>query len=507
MANLSHWSTIEDTLRSSANLPLWISGEDQSRVAAYDVYEAMYWTAPESFQISLRGQESKPIFVPAGRKIVDTAHRYLAPKLEVITDPIFGDETTRAAADALMLDFVRRERFRSKFSANKRKGLYRGDWLWHIYADEDRAPGARISIFPLHPGVYFPEYEDDDQIDSVIAVHLAEPTTDSAGNQAVRKLVYRKESETGGPSTILISEGVYKWEAWGQPGADMDEVLVQSILAEEALPEAIDSIPVYHIPNVYDPEEGWGSSEMRGVERLLTAINQGITDEELTLILEGLGVYVTTAGAPVDEEGNEVPWNLGPARVVELPADTDFKRVNGAGAVTPFQDHLKYLHQEVDDTTGTNDVTRGRADVQVAESGIALAIRMGPLLARMDDKELVVTDIHNQMFFDLRKWFSAVEGIGGLDEIRWIPRYGEKMFINRAELFRQVMEMYNAAPVPLISGVEARRIIREKVGYDFNDDETQMFGDIVEEQSTFAGVVADMTASRIAGEVDDLGGA
>jgi hypothetical protein len=454
----------------------------------------------------MRGQEGEPIYIPSGRKIVETAHRYLAPGLEVIADPNFGTDTERAAAMQILLDFFRRERLASKFSANKRNGLIRGDWLWHLYADPERTEGSRISIFPLDPAVYFPEFLEGD-VDQRIAAHLIEPVNvfenearpvipgeTSTGKPGIRKLSYIKATGRPGPSQIHVVDAVFDSDAWGQPQSDMDEKLL-FIIDEQDLPDEIDQIPVYHTLNTMESGSAWGSSEMRGVERLMSAINQAITDEELTLVLEGLGVYVSTAGAPVDEDGEEEPWTVAPARVLEIPRETDFKRVTGITTMAPFQDHLKYLHQQIDESTGNNDITQGRADVQVAESGIALALRMTPLLSRMDEKDLFVTDSLTNLFFDLRKWFSAFEGIS-MEAVRFLPRYREKLPVNKAQLFDEVVRMYTAAPVPLISGREARRILT-RAGWTFAA-EPQLEEEILTELEQ----AADLGGSRIEQELN-----
>lgn len=509
MGNLSHWSTIEPFIKKAneagwihSNLLSWIHGEDTTRAAAYDMYEAIFWTAPQAFQIALHGQETEPIYIPSGRKIVETAHRYLAPSMKILTDPGFGTPEQQTQAMQFFTDFARRERFFSKFSSAKFTGLIRGDWMFHIFADPARLPGSRVSIFPIHPGNYFPEYADGEDVTSVVAVHIVEPTLDADGKPAVFKFSYRKESNAGGPSPISYEFIQCPQDKWGQPGTDMLLEVTQVLVPLTTLPSPIDSIPVYHIPNVYDPSFGWGSSEMRGIERLMSAINQGITDEEAALVLEGIGVYTTDAGAPIDEEsGEDVPWSIAPGRVLELPTGKSFGRVSGISSFDPYQQHLGYLQSSIDSVMGENDITRGQADVSVAESGIALALRMGPLLSRMSEKELIITDVVTQMMFDLGKWFSAYEGMN-FDAIRFVPVYGEKIPINKNQRFSDIMAMYTAVP-PIISSTLARAMLTE-LGYAFPDDAT-LTAEIAREHATFAAAQADAVASRMSQEIGNLG--
>lgn len=491
--NVSHWATLEG-LVNTALQPTWVDGEDKTRLAAYDLYEAIYWTAPESFQLQMRGQEGQPIYIPSGRKIVDTAHRYMAPQMRLIEDPEFGSDSQRAEAKLFMTDFARREALYGKFSSAKLHGLMRGDWVWHIYADEEKPEGSRVSIFPIHPGTYFPEFFEGD-VTSIVAVKLAESGITQDGKPAVNVLEYRKLNEAPGPSPVEVSYTQYEPDAWAQPGTDMGTKVIRTLAPAETLPAPIDQIPVYHVPNVYDPDFFWGSSEMRGVERIMRGINQAITDEELALVLEGLGVYTTDAGAPIeDEEGEdvEVPWTVAPGRVIELPSGSNFNRVTGVGSVTPYLDHLKYLHQQMDETTGNNDVSAGRVDVQVAESGVALALRMGPLLSRMEDKDILVTDVHTQMLFDMRNWFTAYEPLN-FEEIRWVPKYGDKLPVNKKQVFDQVMAMYGATPVPVISSAEVRRMLKS-IGWEFTSDD-QLLPEITSDMTQSA----DADAQRIIG--------
>jgi hypothetical protein len=493
MVNASHWATIDELVKPEASALLsYVTGEDKSRVLAYDLYESIFWTAPDSFQLTMRGQEGEPVYVPSGRQVVEMAHRYMAPKMQIVTDPLFGTPQQQAEAMIFFNEFAARERFYSKFSSAKLYGLMRGDQVWHVFADEDRPEGARVSVFPIHAGTYFPEFLEDD-LTQIIKVHLVEPTM-LGDKAAVYRLTYEKESGVGGPSRILASEAIYEAENWGQPGTDQGEVLLSTEVPQFALPDSIDAIPVYHIPNVYDPDFPWGSSEMRGIERLMRAINQGITDEETALVLEGLGVYVTTAGQPIEVDeatGEEVeaPWVVAPGHVIELPAGSDLKRVSGVASVAPYMDHLRFLLEQIDATVGGNDVTRARFDVATAESGIALALKMSPLFSRMEEKELVTTDVMNQMLFDLRKWFTEYEPLS-FEEIRWTPIYGPKIPINKKETFTQVMEMVTNK---VTSTRDARRKLID-LGWVFSSDE-----DIEGEIQREVQVAADAEAARILG--------
>lgn len=501
---VSQYSTSEPMLRG---YPAWIADPlEQKRIATYALMEAIYWDVPDTFKLVQRGSDADPIYVPVGRQIVEVLHRYLAPGLRIIPDMNYGTDSERALAVQVMEDLVRRERFYSKFNSNKRYGIIRGDWLWHIYADPERPEGSRLSIFELDPASYFPIYNPEN-VDEIIGCHIVEQTMSDDGQKAlIRRLTYRKTTEKGGPSPISVSDMIFEVDDWGGPMMDQDPNPVTVIRNEEVLPSPIDQLPVYHVQNFQEPGTIYGSSEMRGLERLIAAINQGISDEELSLVLDGLGVWTTNSGTPVDDNGEEKPWGLGPGGVVELPTGEGifFNRVSGVTNVTPFQEHLKFLIGQVDQTLGHSTVAKGRVDVQTAESGIAILLELGPLLARAGEGELTITDVHTNMLYDLRRWFVAYEGgaLGGLENIRWLPTYGPKIPINIKQVFDEAMTL-------LTNGVVSRRWVRRKlitVGYEFDDDDVLEKEIAAEKQVEldFAGARLDQEIEPGADELEPL---
>lgn len=66
---------------------------------------------------------------------------------------------------------------------------------------------------------------------------------------------------------------------------------------------------------------------------------------------------------------------------------------------------------------GLPDMASGKVDVSVAQSGIALAWKMGPIIAENQDKQLGILGKWNQMGYDLvNMWFPAFEE---LHSTRW----------------------------------------------------------------------------------------
>lgn len=508
LGTFDQYSTARPLLKG---YPTWIGDpQEQARIAAYQLYEMIYWTIPEAFKMVSRGKEDKPIYIPAAKTIVEVVHRFLAPKMTVITDPTFGEASQQELATQVMTDFVRREKLYSKFNMNKRYGIMRGDWVFYLQADPEREPGSRVSFFALDPASLFWIYNEEN-IDEIIGAHVVNQF-DIEGKPHIKRETWRKTTGTAGPSEITYESAIFKVDEWGGPG--VEEKAPQLVLAPPTpLPSPIDHLPFYHVKNFEIPGSIWGTSELAGFERILGALNQSISDEELGLALEALGVYVTTAGTPQDESGNDTGWNLGPGRVVELPetetgdAASLFQRVQGITSVSPYQDHLRYLHEQIDVASGTGGIAKGKVDVSIAESGIALLLEMGPLFAKCDEKETVVTDVTTNMLYDLSKWIIAYEGTAFsslLEATRWIPHYGDRLPANTQAEFENLMSLAG-----LDSPVVSKQYIRDrlrKIGYDDMPDEAEMQAQMEAEQQAsmdaFAARMGTEIASVTAGAAD-----
>lgn len=443
---------LSGTVTGASNAaPTWVPWMiDQQRVFSYQLYEQIYWGVPDTFKLVARGTEDKPIYLPSARKIVDTCDRYVGNNFTWVA----SDPTAQQFFDALFA----REAFLSQFQGNKLYGIMRGDWCWHIMGNADKPEGSRLTIRALDPGSYFPMFDPND-VDRVIGCHIVE-MIDVGDDTMIKRLTYRRV-EDGVSSEI----GVFKLDEWGDPEAQPQQVIQPVTM----LPPDITKLPVYHIKNFFEPQNPFGSSELRGFERIIGALNQSISDEDLTLAMDGLGMYATNA-VPVDEDGNEAEWDIGPAKVMQLKGtkqEAFFDRITGVGSVTPFQDHLKFLISELLTGSGTPDIAVGNVDVQIAESGVALLLKLGPILSKAEKKDTLLLDIHNQMFYDLLKsWAPAYEGQRFADDVTLTAHVGDKLPFNRKQRFDELVAM-------LTNKVIDTQFFRDemaKLGYEFPDD-------------------------------------
>jgi len=469
---------------------------EQFRIASYDLYEDIYWTVPDTFEITQRGDDDKPIAIPSAKTIVETIHRYLANDLQLIPDPAYGTPEQQANALLFWTDMVRRERFYSKFNAAKRMGLIRGDWVFHMRADPERLEGARVSIETIHPGNLFPLHNEEGD---VVGYHIIK-FVEKGDTEFVERTTYFKTTNMGGPSPIALEVGLYEKDSWGGPGQEK-EVVVENVFGPETFPDPIDQLPIYHIKNFDNEDWPWGSSELRGIERLIAAVDQGISDEELELVLNGLGVYATNMDAPLNDDGTPGSWDMGPGRVVQTSgtkaAGGYFERVTGTTSVAPQQDHLNYLHNRLDESAGIPKLAKGNVDVDTAESGVARLMEMGPILAHVGEKEKHITDVLTNYMYDLAKWVVAYEGgaFSYLLEVRFVPVYGEKLPVNEQQRYTQIMAMATAVPIPVIPLNVAWDLLRE-IGFELPDNDV-MLQAIIEQRVLMSSAEMDSIASRI----------
>lgn len=483
-------------------LPDYLADEvERQRIAAYALYESMYWNLPGTFKVSQRGSNADPIYVPAARQIVETFNRFLAAGMTVGPDPAYGSDNEKLLATQVWADFSAREKFYAKFNTGKRYGLIRGDWAWHIWADPTREEGSRVSIYQIDPASLFPIY-DVNNIDNVVGWHIIETTVDDSGKPWIIRATYLKETGTGGPSPISYERARYAIDDWGGPGMDQEPKVEEIIVPLQTLPAPIDALPIYTIPNFDEPGALWGASELRGMERLIAGLNQSISDEELALALEGLGVYATDAGTPVDDDGEDAEWDLGPGRVVEVGAGKKFWRVAGNGSFAPYQEHLKYIHDQIDETFGHSSVAKGRVDVAMAESGVALLLQLGPLLARAAEREVIVSAVNNQMLYGLSKWFVAFEGTqfkSLIDTTRWLIRYGPKIPVNIQQEFDNIMTMAGVTGLVPMSYLRDRL---RKIGYEDMPTEDLIVTQLTTEATAKAQIGQDAVGARMDQEAE-----
>lgn len=464
-----------------------IVGEiDKIRIAAYDLYDGIYHNRQESLSLQIRGEDQRPIYIPSAKKIIEATSRYLMvgfdyyAKAQGAEDdeeaPVNNDTAESGSTiEAYFKDFFKRERIKAKFANQKRYSLIRGDALWYITADPTKPEKQRLSLHELDPRHYFP-IDDPDDNTRVIGCHIVDlvqdPTKpDDKDAKVARRQTYRKVKAPNGTATITSEVTCWetgKWDDRILKAEDMTQIPNPGIDKPiQTLPPQITQLPVYHIKNNQVPNSGYGMSELAGMETLIFAINQSITDEDLTLAMQGLGMYVTNSAAPVNADGSTGDWSVGPGMVVELGADQEFTRVTGVTSLSPYTEHTEALNTGLQQGSGTPEIAIGAVDVAVAESGVALMIQLSPILAKNAEKELEWILTTDQMFYDIvNMWLPAYEGIApnGAEVATIVD---DPMPVNRDAKIQELILLYTSGVITLAMVVRGLM----ELGYTFPDND------------------------------------
>lgn len=492
-----------------------LNEEDANRVTAYSTYWDIFRNVEEAFLAVLRnddGDELSRRCIPAARTIIEATNRYLAKDPTIAPNPIVinpdgtelnADLATLAQIMKLWSDLASREEFWTKFLSMKRWMLIRGDSLLHVTADDTKPEGTRLSINEVDPSSYFtiPNAIDPSRVDGVYIVSVVD---DDEGEPIAQRQQYTR-LENGAIWTQLRFFTLDKWddrapfteedleEADAVPARFADSPLLNGF----ELDSRITTIPVYHFRNNREGGRPFGISELQGIETLLAGITQTATDEDQTVVLTGIGIYVTTSGKPRDAQGNEQDWVIAPASVMELESTEDkFERVPGVTTVQPLLDHLGMLEAQAQKTTGTPDIAVGRVEVTVAESGVALAIEMAPILAKNAEKEQELKSKMEQLLFDLvNMWFPVYEGLDPKG-VTLRMTFGDPLPPDRKAILAEITEMVTAG---LISKAFAAQLLRERLGYDIPKDDQAAAAE--EQAQTLDATGVRLDAAAAGGEV------
>lgn len=487
---------IDQTGTASENLSG--SGEDADRIRAYALYEDFYYNRPETFKVLLRGENQDPVYIPTAKKIVEAMNRFYCKNFSWVIPPS-GDPGLADAESQLQMrigNLFKRERFLSKFKNQKRMSLIRGDAMFYITADPAKQQFSRISINELNPGNYFPITDPSDKT-SVIGCHIVQMVRDPREDDKSKSIAQRRTYLKGGVTynqklghyerlAVGAPEGVWtevthwtvgKWDDRNMKKEDLEQVKGQGVVDVPMfqLPLPITSLPIYHWRNVVVDDKLFGNSEVAGIETLIQGINQGISDTQLTMILQGLGIYVTDSKPPLDASGEPTEWSMGPGSVAEIKAGGKFERITGVGSVQPALDLMQEMKSGAQEASGIPDIAAGKVDVTVAESGVSLELQLLPMLAAASEKETEVLGVMDQFFYDLKTmWFPAYEGMSFEESLSITSVVESAMPVNRSEKVQEVMLLFTSNLIT----IAAAQAELAKLGYSFAaGDEKQVLVD------------------------------
>lgn len=491
---LSPYATVAPYLDTTLKAG-WLKDDDQLRAASYEWYERAYWNVQDTFKLTARGSEEDPLYLPNPRVVIEATNRFLAKGWNYVVDPTFGTPADQEIVSLMLRRLFRRETMYAKFTTQKRMGLIKGDAVWHVRADDTKPEGTRISVDDIDPANYFPK-TDPTNPEKIVGAYLVDVIT--YNKTLVNRVQKYLKTETG---TISSETNLYELGKWDDRGAGSDPAFDPASVKQVAvvipvfeLPPIITQVPVYHIRNLRNTGSPFGSSELRGFERIAAGVNQTISDNEIALALQGLGLYVTTSGPPTDADGNETNWRLGPGRVVEIDPESEFKRINGITTVQPVIDHITFVAGSGMQALAVPQVAAGNVDVTVAESGISLYLQLSPLLAKNEEKETEMLGVYDQMLYDVvQMWFPAYEAIPAGIAVEVVSTVDDPMPVNKQAEIDNIIKLATSVP-PIISAAYARVKLRE-FGYEFPEE---MGVDIVQEQTALAAAqFGDPLATRV----------
>lgn len=517
-------SPYETAVALNRAVPVYVSDkhkeEDLWRIQAYWTYDDIINNVNQAFAELLRADDDPKArrFIPFGRAILEGTNRYLGKDLTITYDvPL--DSPATADDQAELANWVKgqfdREQFVVKFAESKRTMLRRGDSFLQISADTSKPEGSRLRITLLDGAQYFRISMGTDPERTagiyIITLHTAPDGQTIVAQREWYQRILTEEDVAAVPGSVV--GGIYykidfyeqnKWDdRFPLTSADLSPVAPPSWLnwgpyytggdgqpgafAGFMLPASIQSLPVYHFKNTNST--AYGYSLLQGLESVLAGVTQTMTDEDMAIALAGIGVYWTDSGTARNEDGTEADWVIAPAAVMELQAGRKFGRVEGVSTVTPLQDHVEALKGAALESSGTPDIAVGKVDVNVAESGVALAIKMAPVLASNAEREDGMKAVLTQFMFDfLNGWAPAYEArppIAGVFNVN--VTFGDAMPVDRAAVIAEVVELITAK---IIDAQFAQQYLADKLGFQFPTD-------LLARMASAEAAALDMTASRL----------
>lgn len=477
--------------------------KDQERIQAYNAYEDIYWNRPETFKLVQRGDDDQPIYLPSARRIIEATNRFLAVGWDFNVSSKKGTSQEQTETTNFLTELFKREKVYTKFAAQRRYGLIRGDAIWHILADRTKPEGRRLTVQEVMPHHYFPIF-DKTEPDKVIGVHLCNLVEDPQDKtkQVARRQTYRRFRNNDGTYRVTSELGLYEIGKWDDRYLEPSDINLKQIILREFALEGISSIPVYHVPNYFFGSGKFGSSEIRGIESVMAGVNQTVSDEQLTLVMQGLGVYWTNAGPAVDANGNETEYEIGPARVLEVPADGKMDRLSGVSSVAPMIDHMNYMTSEAQLGVGVPDIAAGKVDVTIAESGISLRLQLAPILAKNSEKEIDMLGTYDQMIYDIcQEWLPVYEQFLDSREVLVTFTVEDPMPVNRQQEIDEILSLVTppSPGVPALITLEMAVERLKKLGWEYP---ASALADLrADAEKTVMGTPADPQAARLAAEL------
>ena len=165
----------------------------------------------------------------------------------------------------------------------------------------------------------------------------------------------------------------------------------------------------------------------------------------------------------------------------------DLKHITGASSMGPYGEHIERLRGFLMSAAAVPDIAVGEVSAAAAESGVARMLKFAPMLAKCDEKNVSLIDVHQQMFHDiLNMWYPAYEELSW-EDVTAKCSVGSALPVDRSEVLGELKQL-------LADGVIDREYYRERLrelGYVIPQD---MGARVQADQDAFA--------ARAAAELD-----
>jgi hypothetical protein len=154
--------------------------------------------------------------------------------------------------------------------------------------------------------------------------------------------------------------------------------------------------------------------------------------------------------------------------MLSIEPDSAVGRLTGVDSITASKGHADFLDDAMQESSGTPAVAVGRPNNTSAESGVALAIEMSPVVSKGEEKEEEHLSRLTHMLYDLLTgWLPAYEGYND-DGTRVTPVFDDPVPVDRSAV---VQELNTLVSAKIVSTRTAREVAAEKLGYQFPEDE------------------------------------
>lgn len=245
--------------------------------------------------------------------------------------------------------------------------------------------------------------------------------------------------KTAGKTAVLV-------EVWTGGGFELylDNVLI------ERKENPYGFIPFVIYPNVREPKQFWGSSDLQPIMETQRELNRAVSQLSRILELSGNPIAVLEN----IEQSEDI--TVRPGAVWNIPEDAKAYLLDllQGGGVNLHIDYINLLYRILHDISESPRAAFGGTERDL--SGVALEIELQPLLQKVNRKRLIRTAVYNRrnrMVLQLLEKFGGEKFAACRPRVIWSP-----------VLPRDVEQQVSSAQVMVQTGIHSRRQAMNELG-------------------------------------------